>query len=60
MHRLKRNLEMQVARLWLAAGYAQTGEVEEARRQIEQALPLQVPVRRQDPVHALLKAGLSQ
>lgn len=74
-HALERNPEAQEARLWLAASYAQTGQVEEAQWQIEHirnadaeisldwielALPLQDPVQRQHLTDALRKAGLSQ
>lgn len=74
-HALERNPETQEARLWLAACYAQTGQIEEAQWQIEhirnadaeisldwieQAFPLQDPTQRQHLIDALLKAGLSQ
>ena len=74
-HALERNPEIQEARLWLAASYAQTGQIEEAQWQlehirhadteisldwIEQTSPLQDPTQRQHLFDALIKAGLSQ
>lgn len=74
-HALERNPEIQEARLWLAAGYAQLDKIEEAQWQlehirnagaeislnwIEQVLPLQDPGQRKHLIDALLKAGFSQ
>jgi TolB-like protein/DNA-binding winged helix-turn-helix (wHTH) protein/Tfp pilus assembly protein PilF len=74
-HALERNPEIQEARIWLAASYAQTGQIEEAQWQlehirhadteislgwIEQTSPLQDPTQRQHLFDALIKAGLHQ
>jgi TolB-like protein/DNA-binding winged helix-turn-helix (wHTH) protein/Flp pilus assembly protein TadD len=74
-HALERNPEIQEARIWLAASYAQSEQIEEAHwqleqirhtdteislRWIEQTSPLQDPTQRKHLFDALLKAGLDK